>query len=102
MKTELQDDTVRVSAIKELAAANANAFRDWVCEAMTPNQKNIDIDLSETALVDSCGLGTLISLHRTACSRNGTLRLLNPLPPVKQILQLTRMDHVFEVVDQHS
>ncbi len=102
MRAELQDDIVRISAVKELAAGNAGAFREWVCETMTPNHRNIDIDLSETSLVDSSGLGVLISLHETACSRKGTLRLLNPPPSIRQILELTQMNHVFEIVDQHT
>jgi anti-sigma B factor antagonist len=48
--------------------------------------------------LDSCGLGALISLHKTACTRNGAVRLLNPTPPVQQILELTRLHRVFEIV----
>ena len=38
---------------------------------MTADQKNIDVDLSQTTFLDSCGLGTLVALYKTACSRNG-------------------------------
>jgi len=60
--------------------------------------KNIDIDLSQTMFLDSCGLGALISLHKTACTRSGAVRLLNPTPPVQQILELTRLHRIFEIV----
>ncbi len=98
MKMEIAEDTVRVSAAKELAAANATAFRDWVRAAMAGPQKHIEIDLSQTTFVDSSGLGALVALHKTACARQGRLRLLHPQPPVRQILELTRLDRVFEVV----
>jgi anti-sigma B factor antagonist len=61
-------------------------------------QKNIDIDLSQTTFLDSCGLGALVALQKTASDRQGTLRLLNPQPPVEQILELTRMDRILEIV----
>jgi anti-sigma B factor antagonist len=100
MKVEMQGETLNVSGIKELGAANSQLFRDEVKGALGEKQKNIEIDLSETMFVDSCGLGALISLHKTTCNRNGTVRLLNPTPPVQQILELTRMHRIFEIV-QH-
>jgi anti-sigma B factor antagonist len=99
MKVESQGETLNVSEIKELGAANSQVFRDQVRGAFGELQRNIQIDLSETNFVDSCGLGALISLHKTTCNRNGTVRLLNPTPPVQQILELTRMHRIFEIVN---
>jgi len=98
MKMNVEGDTVRISGVKELGAANSNQVRDQVKAAMRDSQKNIEFDLSETTFLDSCGLGALISMHKTACSRNGTLRLLHPVPSVQQILELTRMHRIFEIV----
>lgn len=99
MKVEANGETLKVSGIKELGAANSQVFRDEVRSAFSEPQKNIQIDLSETNFVDSCGLGALISLHKTTCNRNGTVRLMNPTPPVQQILELTRMHRIFEIVN---
>ena len=97
MRSQVVGDTLRILGVTQLAAANANAFRDWVREAFAETQKNIEIDLSETAFLDSCGLGALVELHKTACGRAGKVRLLNPQPPVQQILELTRMNQIFEI-----
>jgi anti-sigma B factor antagonist len=98
MKIQSNGDTVRASAISELSAANANSFRDEARHAFGQQQRNIEVDLSQTTAVDSCGLGALVALHKTAVARGGVLRLLNPTPPVQQILELTRMHRIFEVV----
>ena len=98
IKVEIQGDVLNIGGVKELSAANANSFRDQVRGALTQRLKHIDIDLSETMFLDSCGLGALISLHKTACTRSGAVRLLNPTPPVQQILELTRLHRVFEIV----
>jgi len=97
MKVHIQGDTLNMTGVKELGAANSQAFRDQVRAALTDRQKNIEIDLSQTMLIDSCGLGALISLHKTACSRHGVLRLRNATPPVEQILELTRMHRIFDI-----
>jgi anti-sigma B factor antagonist len=98
MKIQNQGETLHVSEVKELGAANSNAFRDWVRANLVDGQRNIEIDLSETTFLDSCGLGALISLHKSAQSRQGGVRLLSPQPQVDQILSLTRMHHIFDIV----
>jgi anti-sigma B factor antagonist len=98
MKVQTNGETLTITGIKELGASNANSFRDHVKSALTDTQKIIEIDLSQTMFVDSCGLGALISLHKVACTRNGQVRLLNPTSPVQQILELTRMHRIFEIV----
>lgn len=98
MNLQNDGETLRVGAVAELSAANANSFRDEARHAFGQSQRNIEVDLSQTTAVDSCGLGALIALHKTTSSRGGVLRLLNPTPQVQQILELTRMHRIFEVV----
>src|SRR5262249_17070886 len=98
MKLQHDGDTLRICAVKELSATNANSFRDETRHAFSDGQRHIEIDLSETTAVDSCGLGALVALHRTTSGRGGALRLVNPTPAVQQILELTRMHRIFEVI----
>ena len=98
MKIQNEGETLRVSGVKELGAANSNAFRDWVRSNLGESHRNIEIDLSDTTFLDSCGLGALISLHKAAQSRQGGVRLVSPQPQVDQILSLTRMHHIFDIV----
>ena len=100
MKLDVLGDTVRISAVRQLGAANASAFRDWARAALADGEKNLDIDLANTTYLDSCGLGTLVALHQTVRDRAGTLRLLNPSRAVHQILELTRMDNLFEIISE--
>jgi len=102
MELQRYNCTLSVHAVRELSAANARAFRNEVCAALVPELKRIEIDLAQTSVVDSCGLGALVSVHRAANERNNNggvlIRLLNPQPPVQQLFELTRMHHVFEIV----
>ena len=91
-------DTLVVTELSELGAANSNGFRDWVRSCLNEAQKNVEVDLSATDFIDSCGLGALIAIHKTATSRQGKVRLVHPRPQVNQILELTRMHHIFDIV----
>jgi anti-sigma B factor antagonist len=99
IRLSVQGDTLNVQGVRELNFANAGAFRDQVRSAMSEAMRNIEIDLSEATFMDSSGLGALITLHRAAFSRNGLVRLLNPGAQVRQILELTRMRRIFEIVE---
>jgi anti-sigma B factor antagonist len=98
MRIEHHGDTLRVFGVKALQAANAPAFQDAVQAAVTDAVRRIEIDLSRVAFLDSCGLGTLLALRKLVSSRGGVVRLLHPTPPALQVLELTRLCRVLEVV----
>lgn len=87
-----------VTGLVELVAANAAQVRDEIRATLPATTTCLDLDLSAMTFLDSSGLGTLISLHKTLRARNGTVRLLKPTPNVQQILELTRLHRVFEIV----
>jgi len=98
MKLEPQGDTLRITDIAELGAANSNVVRDQARAALAPGLINIEVDLSQTSFLDSCGLGALIALHKTACDRGGKVSLLRPQSAVERVLELTRLHRVFKIV----
>src|SRR5579859_7529440 len=98
MKMETTGDTLRISSVLQLGESNANAFRDWVWGAFDNGHRNIEVDLSQTTFVDSCGLGALVGLHKSAVTKQGKLVLVNPPGPIQQILELTRLDGIFEII----
>jgi len=98
MKIQHQGNTLLISGLTELNAANASGFRDAVRAALTPQITHLDVDLSETRFLDSSGLGALIALHKSVAANQGILRILQPTPTAQQILELTRLHRVFEIV----
>lgn len=97
MNIEQTPDALTIRDLEQLNAVNSGAFRDQTRAALT-TQTVLNVDLSKTRLVDSSGLGALISLHKTMASRKGQVRILSPTPTVEQILELTRLHLVFEIV----
>jgi anti-sigma B factor antagonist len=89
--------TAVVTGLRELVAANTAQVRDGICAALPATA--VRLDLSALTFLDSSGLGTLVALHKTLRSRNGTVRLLRPAANVRQVLELTRLHRVFEIVN---
>lgn len=100
MKIENLGQCLLVSEIPELTAVNSAHFRDEIRAALPQSPTMIEIDLSETRFVDSSGLGMLFALYRATGQGNVVLRLLNPKPEIQQLLELTQMQQLFEIVQR--
>jgi anti-sigma B factor antagonist len=101
MKIENQGDCLSISEIHELTAVNSAHFREEVTAVLPASPSVIEIDLSQTRFVDSSGLGALFALYRATAQRSGiVLRLLNPRPEIQQLLELTQMQQLFEIIQR--
>jgi len=98
MEVAVKNEVLMVEGFEELTAANCKLFRRQVCDALN-GHTDIEIDLSQTALIDCAGLGALIGVRNLARGRNGAVSLLNPTPPVRQLLDLVRAGEIFEIVN---
>jgi anti-anti-sigma factor len=99
MKVETTGETLQVSGLKELGENNVGIFRQQVLSALKKHQTKIEVDLSELRFVDSRGLATLLELKKSFTDDHA-VRLRNPSPPVQQILEFTRMNNVFDIVNE--
>src|SRR3954468_11150692 len=101
MKIENDGQCLRISDIQELTAVNSAHFREEVSAALPGSPATIEIDLAQTRFVDSSGLGALFAIYRATAQRDGViLRLLNPRPEVQQLLELTQMRQLFEILQR--
>ena len=102
MRIEQHLDTLHVFGVRQLDSAHASMVYESVLEAVTAAVRNIEVDLSGTVFLDSCGLGTLVALRKLVAPRAGGVRLLNPTPAALQLLELTRLYRVLEVVQREA
>ena len=62
----------------------------------------IVLDLSDVESLDGGGLGTLVLLHRWARDNGIQLKLVNTSPLVYEMLERTRLNHVFDISTIHD
>ena len=97
-RMSVDTDQLWIDGIRELNQRNALVILQTVNAALTNKVKIIVIDLSQTVFLDSHGVGAFITLRNMMVRRGGTVRLLNPSPLVKQVLDLTRLHRVLDIV----
>lgn len=98
MKIYSAGPTLHVTDLNELNATTAPALRDNVRAALKPEMTAVELDMSDTKFIDSSGLGALIAIQKTMAAMQGILRIVNPTNTVVQVLELTRLHRVLEIV----
>ena len=84
--------------IPTLTSDTSRAFKEYVNGSLGPEHKVVDVDLSTVRSVDSNGLGALISVHKTLCTRGGRVRLLHPPPLIDEMFQILQLDKIFDII----
>ncbi len=80
----------------------ATSLSQAMREAAARGDKKILINLAEVTYVDSCGIGELVSSLSGVANRGGSLKLLNPTKRVRDLLQITNLNTVFQVFEDEA
>ncbi len=72
-------------------------FKKAVTALLEQGRVNFLVDLSGVGFLDSSGLGALVRALTMAQKEGGQTKLLNAGPQVRKLLQMTKLDSVFEI-----
>jgi anti-sigma B factor antagonist len=86
-----------VTAERRLVVGNRQALKTAVVGELENGRRAVVIDLGETDLIDSGGLGVLVTLYRHAEELGGRLVLANLSEELSGLLRLTKLDTIFTV-----
>jgi anti-anti-sigma factor len=85
-------DGVHVTPSGEIDRDTAPELRRRLTEAVgLAGAGLVDVDLAGVTFMDSSGIGALIAAHRLAGATGATLRIRDPGPPVRTVLELTNV-----------
>jgi anti-sigma B factor antagonist len=91
---ERKGDAAIVRCRGRMVSGVCGPFYDKI-HALIPENKRIVLDLTDLALVDSMGLGTLVRLYVSAKSGGSCLELINLGKQVREILGITHLLSLF-------
>lgn len=78
------------------------ALRDLVRDLLAKGQKQILFNLDDVNYIDSSGLGHLVSAFTSVRNHGGELKLLNLSNAIENLMQITRLYTVFEIMDNEA
>ncbi len=77
-------------------------LRDKVHELLDAGKNQILLNLEKITYMDSAGIGELVACYKRAREKGGTVRLLKPSGKVYDLLQLTKLEEVFDTFREES
>ncbi len=92
---------VDISGRIELGEESA-ALRDLVCDLLSKGDKEILLNLGDVHYIDSSGLGSLVSAFTRVRKQGGELKLLNLTNKVSDVMQITKLYTVFDVMNDEA
>jgi anti-sigma B factor antagonist len=72
-------------------------FKKTITRLLEEGHVNLLVDLSAVGFLDSSGLGALVRALTLAQKEGGSAKLLHAGPQVRKLLQMTKLDSVFEI-----
>lgn len=89
-----------VSLNGDITMQNAMSLRNWVVDNLIKaGKKKIVFDFSAVSSVDSFGLGTFVSIHKTAVSNGGAVAFAAVNENIKKLLNMTALDRVIRTFE---
>jgi anti-sigma B factor antagonist len=97
--TERDGVAVVESVPKKLDYTVCNDFQRQIIPSLEQGANKLLVDLSQTAFLDSCAIGTLITLRNRLLKTKGVIALCGITPQVAKIIKITDLHKVFEIYD---
>jgi anti-anti-sigma factor len=102
MQVGIDTHDATITAPERIIASTRSEFRAAVLayiEQLDAKVGTITIDLSKTVELDASGLGILVLIQKRAKERGLSTRLLQTPERVRNLLKLTMLDFLFELIE---
>jgi anti-sigma B factor antagonist len=77
-------------------------LRDKIHELLEGGKKNLLLNMEKVSYMDSAGIGELVACYKRAREKAGTVKLLKASGKVADLLQLTKLQEVFETYEDEK
>lgn len=85
--------------VGELDVSTSERLRAELLQLIDEGCRELVIDMSELALIDSTGLGVLVGVLKRVLQHGGELVLRAPRRSARKVFDITGLDRVFTIVD---
>ncbi len=86
---------VTVKVGPSINAKNSKELKETLRQVFEEGAERIVIDMSDTEIIDSIGLGLLAATHNSLKTRDSKLELINVRAEVFKVINLMRLDKYF-------
>ena len=95
---ERKEGVVTMKPGVDIVASQCASLKQEFLEIINSGEKKISIDLSETEMIDSSGIGLLISIRNSLANNGGgEIELIHLSDDLRQLFKVMRLDNHFTI-----
>lgn len=95
---ERKDGVVTIKPGVDIVASQCPSLKKEFLEIINSGEKKIIIDLADTEMIDSSGIGLLISIRNSLTNSGGEeIELINLSDDIQQLFKVMRLDNHFKM-----
>ncbi|MDY6820344.1 MAG: STAS domain-containing protein [Deferribacterota bacterium] len=100
--TEEKKGVVIIYPPSRLDASVSNELKEIIANYISRNIYKLIIDFKNTKLIDSSGLGAIVSKISVCRTHNGDVRLCNISDNIKEVLSITHLDKILKIYNSQT
>jgi anti-sigma B factor antagonist len=97
IQKRLEGDVAVLSLEGRLDLTSASSLKEASKEVLTGSSKKVVLNMDKVDFINSSGLGALVSILKEVRNSQGSMRLTNLAPYVKEIFDITQLTNIFEI-----
>ena len=74
-------------------------LREAMQRSLIAGHRQFILKMNDVSYIDSCGLGELVSIYTSVRKSGGHVRILAPSERVRELLDITKLDTIFEILE---
>jgi anti-sigma B factor antagonist len=103
VKIRYRDQVALIDVSGHLTFFEVGALRESIQSLLQAERKNIVVNLSGLAYLDSSGIGELARIYVAVVKQGGAMKVIGLTPKVEEVLKITHLSQVFqEFPDEQS
>jgi anti-anti-sigma factor len=97
LEIKKHDGSATIRPMKNIVSSSIPAMRTEIKTLIDEGIKDIVIDLGTVEIVDSMGIGLLISAHNSLTKMSGKMAVINASKDVLSLFKAMRLDQRFSI-----
>lgn len=97
LESRVEGATVVVRIAGTVQLAEADELSAQLPGLMSTEATSLILDLSDLEFISSLGIAAFVKVHRTARERSGRVVIVNPRPPIANLLRITRVSELLPI-----
>ncbi len=102
LTTRKVDDIFVINVDGDIDSDTSSMFKKSLNYALGRGERNILLNFENVNFITSVGIGVIIDLYKQLDKNNGKLVLVKVRKLVRDVLEVSRLDSVFQIMDTES